>query len=203
MAELLYRVGRFSARRAWTVLITWMVVLGLSVTAYFVFGGTLSSQVTIPGTATAKVTDQLAARFPSASGGSGTIVFHTTGGSAFTAGQRTAIGALLKSTGDLGGVATTTDPFVTEQQLEKQIQQVEGGRQQLAGAREKLEQARAARTACRRRSARSSARNRPDSTRRPPSWTCRSNCSTCPRRSAWSPRTTRPPSPRSSSTRRR
>ncbi|WP_229068954.1 MMPL family transporter [Actinoplanes sp. DH11] len=134
MAELLYRVGRFSARRAWAVLITWLVVLGLSVTAYFAFGGTLSSQVTIPGTATAKVTDQLAERFPSASGGSGTIVFHTADGSAFTEQQQAAVGALLKSTGELDGVTATTDPFTTQQQLTQQAQQLQGGKQQLEAA---------------------------------------------------------------------
>jgi RND superfamily putative drug exporter len=131
MAELLYRVGRFSARRAWTVLITWLVVLGLSVTAYFVFGGALSSQVTIPGTPTAKVTDQLAERFPSASGGSGTIVFHTAGGAAFTPEQKAAVAALLTSTGELDGVAATTDPFATQEQIAKQTQQVKGAAAQL------------------------------------------------------------------------
>ena len=30
MAELLYRLGRFSARRAWTVIVGWLVVLGLA-----------------------------------------------------------------------------------------------------------------------------------------------------------------------------
>ncbi|WP_329108716.1 MMPL family transporter [Micromonospora sp. NBC_01699] len=141
MAELLFRVGRFCARRAWTVLITWMVVLGLSTTAYFVFGGALSSQVTIPGTATSQVIDQLAEKFPSASGGNGTVLFHTADGSAFTADQRTAIGALLKSVGDLDGVASATDPFITQQQLTEQTQQVQGGQQQIAAGREELERA--------------------------------------------------------------
>ncbi|MEU4693773.1 MMPL family transporter [Actinoplanes sp. NPDC023714] len=138
MAELLYRVGRFAARRAWMVLITWMVILGLSVAAYFAFGGTLSSQVTIPGTATAKVTDQLAERFPSASGGSGTIVFHTADGAKFTEEQQAAVGALLKSTGERDGVAATTDPFVTQAQLTKQAEEVAGGRAQIEAAREQL-----------------------------------------------------------------
>ncbi|MBB2946679.1 RND superfamily putative drug exporter [Actinoplanes lutulentus] len=134
MAELLYRIGRFSARRAWAVLITWLVVLGLSVTAYFTLGGALSSQVSIPGTATAKVTDQLRERFPSASGGSGTIVFHTADGAKFNDDQRTAIGALLKSTGELDGVAATTDPFTTSQQLAQQSEQLKQGEQQLEAA---------------------------------------------------------------------
>ncbi|SNY37210.1 MMPL family transporter [Paractinoplanes atraurantiacus] len=138
MAELLYRLGRFSARRAWTVLIAWVVILGLSVTAYFAFGGTLSSQVTIPGTKTDQVTQQLAQRFPSASGGSGTIVFHTTDGSAFTEEQQAVVAALLKTTGELDGVASATDPFTTQQQAAQQAAQLEQAAQQPGGQSEKL-----------------------------------------------------------------
>lgn len=141
MAELLYRIGRFCARRAWSVVITWAVVLGLSVGAYFAFGGALSSQVTIPGTKTAEVTDQLAAKFPSASGGTGTIVFHTTDGTQFTDEQKSGIAALLKSTGELDGVATATDPFVTQRQVAEQVAQLDAGRQQIAAGRQQLDQA--------------------------------------------------------------
>ncbi|WP_306215507.1 MMPL family transporter [Actinoplanes sp. RD1] len=141
MAELLYRLGRFGARRAWAVLVSWIVILGLAVGAYFAFGGTLSSQVTIPGTATAKVTDQLAQKFPSASGGSGTIVFHTANGAAFTDEQKSAIGTLLTSTGELSGVAGTTDPFVTQEQAAKRAAEVQAGAQKIAAGRTRLEQA--------------------------------------------------------------
>ncbi len=141
MAELLYRVGRFSAPRAWTVVITWAVVLGLSVGAYFAFGGTLSSQVTIPGTKTAEVTDQLAQRFPSASGGTGTVVFHTVDGSPFTDEQKAAIGALLTSTGELDGVASTNNPFGTQQQAAERAAQIKGGLDQVTAGRQQLDQA--------------------------------------------------------------
>ena len=63
MAGLLYRIGRFSARRAWAVVTAWVVVLALAVGAYLAFGGQLTSAVTIPGTATERVTEQLAAEF--------------------------------------------------------------------------------------------------------------------------------------------
>ncbi|MCY1144290.1 MMPL family transporter [Actinoplanes sp. Pm04-4] len=142
MAELLYRLGRACARRAWTVVVAWIVVLGLSVGAYLAFGGTLSSQVTIPGTATAKVTDQLAGKFPSASGGTGSLVFHTAGGSGFTAEQRTAIGRLLESTKQLDGVAGINDPFATQQQLAEQTARLQAGEKQLAAGRAQLAQAR-------------------------------------------------------------
>ncbi|HWS36582.1 MAG TPA: hypothetical protein VN408_28080, partial [Actinoplanes sp.] len=71
MAELLYRLGRFCARRAKAVLATWLVVLGLAVTGYFVARGELSPVVDIPGTETQKVSDRLGERLPVAAGGNG------------------------------------------------------------------------------------------------------------------------------------
>ncbi len=139
MAELLYRLGRLCARRAWIVLATWTVVLGLSVTGYLVAGGVLSSQVTIPGTATTEVSDRLAQRFPSASGGNGSIVFRTAGGSPFDDAQRAAIGQLLTSTAALDGVASTTDPFVIQQQIADRTAQVTDGRRQLDAGRQQLD----------------------------------------------------------------
>ncbi|WP_246613791.1 MMPL family transporter [Paractinoplanes bogorensis] len=138
MAELLYRLGRFCARRAWTVVVAWTVVLGLTVGGYFAFGGTLSSQVDIPGTATEEVSKKLADRFPAASGGNGAVVFHTTDGTAFTEAQRTGIASVLKSTAELDGVATTTDPFATAGQLAAQNAKIADGRKQLEDARAQL-----------------------------------------------------------------
>ncbi|MBL7255732.1 MMPL family transporter [Paractinoplanes lichenicola] len=138
MAELLYRLGRFCARRAWTVLTVWLVILALSVTGYFAFGGVLSSQVNIPGTATEEVSGKLAERFPSASGGNGAIVFHTADGSAFTDAQRTGITDLLVSTRDLDGVANTVDPFATAGQLAEQRAQIDDGRKKLDAGREQV-----------------------------------------------------------------
>ncbi len=139
MAELLYRLGRLCARRAWIVLATWTVVLGLSVTGYFLAGGVLSSQVNIPGTETVEVSGRLADKFPSASGGSGSIVFRTTGGTAFTDAQRTAIGELAKTTAALDGVKSTTDPFVIQQQIAARRAEVADGRQKLDAGRAELD----------------------------------------------------------------
>ena len=55
MAEFLYRLGRFCARRAGIVLASWLAVLGLAVTGYLAGRGELSPVVDIPGTETAKV----------------------------------------------------------------------------------------------------------------------------------------------------
>lgn len=143
MAELLYRLGRFSARRAWAVLISWIVILGLSVGAFLAFGGTLSSAVSIPGTPTAKVSDQLAESFPSASGGTGAMVFHTSDGDAFTDSQKEAIAALLDDTAALKGVDTTVNPFETQATIADQSTQVSDGQQQVDEGRTQLTDAQA------------------------------------------------------------
>jgi RND superfamily putative drug exporter len=143
MASLLYRLGQFSARRAWIVIVSWLVILGLAVAGYLSFAGTLGSAVTIPGTATAQVTDQLAEKFPSASGGSGALVFSTEDDSEFTDEQRAEVSELLTSTAELDGVSATVDPFATQTQIDDQAQQIADGRVQLDAGRAQLDQAQA------------------------------------------------------------
>ena len=132
MASLLYRLGRFSARRAWLVIVAWVVILGLAVGAFALFGGTLTSAVSIPGTATQKVSDELAEKFPAASGGRGTVIFTTTDDSAFTAAQKTAVGDLLTRSVTLNDVKAATNPFDTQAQIDDQAQQVIDGRKKIA-----------------------------------------------------------------------
>ncbi|WP_130179407.1 MMPL family transporter [Cryobacterium sp. SO1] len=131
MASLLYRLGRFSARRAWLIIVAWVVILGLAGGAFALFGGTLTSSVSIPGTATQAVSDELAEKFPAASGGRGTVVFTTTDDSAFTAEQKTAIGDLLTDTVGLDNVKSSTNPFDTQAQIDDQAQKIVDGRAQI------------------------------------------------------------------------
>ena len=139
MATFLYRLGRFCARRARHVVVIWVALLAVAGGAYALGHGTLSSAVSIPGTATAQVTDQLRAALPAASGGSGTVVFHTADGSAFTDAQRTAISSALAGAGSVEGVRAVTDPFQTAAQLATQQQQVDTGRAQLTAGTAQLQ----------------------------------------------------------------
>ena len=95
MAGLLYRLGRFSARRHWLVIITWVVIMAVAGVTYTLFAGTISSSITIPNTKTSQVQDQLADKFPSANGGNGTIVFETKDGKAFSSAQQSEIDDFL------------------------------------------------------------------------------------------------------------
>ncbi len=49
MAELLHRLGTFAARRAWTVIVAWIVILALAVGGFLVGFTGLSSSFDIPG----------------------------------------------------------------------------------------------------------------------------------------------------------
>ncbi|SDT28607.1 MMPL family transporter [Actinoplanes derwentensis] len=138
MAELLYRLGRFCARRAKAVLATWLVILGLAVSGYFVARGELSPVVDIPGTETQKVSDRLGERLPVAAGGNGKLVFHTVDQTPLTDTQQTSITNLLKSTANLDGVGSTTDPFAIQKQIADRNAQVTDGLKQIADGRAQI-----------------------------------------------------------------
>nr|WP_154921587.1 MMPL family transporter [Microbacterium testaceum] len=139
MAELLHRLGTFAARRAWTVIVAWAVILGAVVGGFAVGFKGLSSSFDIPGTASGDVIAELQDELPDFSGASGAVVFRTTDGEALTDAQKSDITALVDSAGDLPDVARVTDPFDAQAQLDAQRQQVVDGRQQLADARAQAE----------------------------------------------------------------
>ena len=88
MAEFLYRIGGFASRRSRTVVVAWLAILAVAGVAFTLGGGHLATGLSIPGTPTAQVTERLAAEFPAAAGGSGTIVFRTEDGRALTDAQK-------------------------------------------------------------------------------------------------------------------
>ncbi|GII98657.1 RND superfamily putative drug exporter [Sediminihabitans luteus] len=140
MAELLYRLGRGSARRAWLVVVVWILALAAAGGAYAAFGGTLSSAVTIPGTPTTDVTDMLEEEIPSTSGGTANIVFTSADDAPLTDDQQAAISTLLGDLTDVDGVSAAIDPFSTEVDREKQSQDLADGQAQLDAGRDQLTQ---------------------------------------------------------------
>lgn len=124
MAKLLQALGRFSARRAWLVIISWFLILA-SVGTWAVVGmGKLSSSMSIDGVPAQTVIDQLQKSFPEAARGSGSVVFHKADGTPFTFEQKTAIAAILDHVKTLEAVSDTVDPFelaVTKDNAEAQI----------------------------------------------------------------------------------
>lgn len=138
MAGLLCRLGRFSARRSWSVILAWGVILVLSGVSYALFAGAISSPITIPGTPTAKVSDQLEKEFPDISGGTGSLVFSTNDGRPFTGTQEREIQTLLDRIAGFSGVKATADPFTIETQLADQRQQIIDGNTQIVAGTEQL-----------------------------------------------------------------
>lgn len=139
MASLLFRLGSFAARRAWTVIISWIVILGIGVGAFLAFGGTLSNSFDIPGTASGAVTDQLAKKLPDTAGGTGTVVYRTDDGEPFTDEQKKEISHLAASAEDLDGVASVIDPFEAQQQQAEQATKLSDGQAQLDSGRAQLD----------------------------------------------------------------
>ncbi|GAA2032093.1 MMPL family transporter [Pseudokineococcus marinus] len=139
MAHLLHRLGTSAARLRWRVVVAWFAVLALGVGAFLAFGGTLVSTFSIPGTETDRVAAQLAEEVPGASGATGTVVLRTEDGQPFTAEQEAAVATALDDVAGLDGVASTVDPFATQDQIEQQRQQLADGADQLEAGRAELE----------------------------------------------------------------
>ncbi|MCC3298149.1 MMPL family transporter [Arthrobacter caoxuetaonis] len=143
MAEFLYRLGQAAARHARSVLALWIGVLAICGISFALFGGTLSTAISIPNTPTTQVTDRLQQELPEASGGSGSVVFQTEDGAEFTPEQRDAIAALVEDAKGVDGVENAVDPFATEAQREEQARQLSEGQAQLDAGRTQIEAARA------------------------------------------------------------
>ena len=140
MAEFLYRLGRWSARHAWRVVVGWLVVLLAAGGSYLAFGGTLVQSFSIPNTPTQEVNDLLVTEMGSASGMTGTVVLATTEGGALTPAQQAAISALLADVAAIDGIESVVDPFATAAARAEQEQQVAEGRAQFDAGREQLAQ---------------------------------------------------------------
>jgi len=143
MAELLFRLGAFSARRAWIVVATWTLILASTVTLMLLGNAKLSTAMSIDGIPSQVVIDELKASFPAASHGSGQVVFHSTTGSAFSETQISEIKAALASSAKLPSVSSTLDPFESQAQIDGQKAKVTAGKAQIIAARQQLDQAQA------------------------------------------------------------
>lgn len=132
MALWLYRLGRFSARRAWLVIAAWAVIMGLVGGAAVLFMGPMSNNFQIPGTETQQMADKLQQELPEASGGSGSVVFTSTDQREFTPDQKEAITAALESVTTVPSVKGVVDPFLTTAQQEAGAAELSEGAKKLA-----------------------------------------------------------------------
>jgi len=141
VAELLYRLGTFAARRAGWVIGAWVLIVALAAGSFVAFFSGLSNSFDIPGTASSEVIDELQQELPDYSGAAGMVVFHTDDDTPFTDEQKAAIGALVADQADLVDVSEVVDPFAAEQQREDQLAQLDDGRTQIDAGHAQLDTA--------------------------------------------------------------
>ena len=134
MARFLYWLGNFSARRAWLVIGSWVLILGVALGAALGLGGTLSSTVTLDGTPAQSVIDQLAKSFPAASRGSAQVVFHKTDGSPFSSAETAAINQALAAATNVSGVDAVLNPFEAQAAKDQKVAELKASRAQLDAA---------------------------------------------------------------------
>lgn len=135
MAELLYRIGQFSARRAWLVIIAWMLILLAGISAMAISGGKLASTLSISGTPSQQIIDDLKTKFPAASQGSAQIVFHEKSGNPFSSTQKQRISELLASVAKTANISSVVDPFVTAAKRAADQAKLFSGETKIAAAR--------------------------------------------------------------------
>lgn len=111
MARLLYRIGRFAARKRWAVLAIWLIALAGLGGAALAAHGTMTDSFSIPGTSAQRAMDQLSAKIPAVGGATGRIVFAAPQGHTITEPQYSqAISSMLARSADLPSVVTVVDP---------------------------------------------------------------------------------------------
>ncbi len=138
MANLLFRLGTFSAKRAWAVITAWLVILGTAVALMVGFSGKLSPTVSIDGIPAQDVIDRLQDSFPEAARGQGQIVFHSEN-SPLTPEQIELISAALDRAEQIPGVASVLNPFEIAEQIADQRADLADGERQLEDAAGEIE----------------------------------------------------------------
>ena len=107
MSLLLYRLGRTAYRRPWVFIGSWAVILAAVIGLVAMNGGRVSSNVTIDGTRSQQVLDDLRAELPATAGGQGSIVFTAPPGERLDAGARaSAVGQAAK---EIAALSTVVD----------------------------------------------------------------------------------------------
>jgi len=140
LATLLYKLGLLSARRAWQVIISWIVLLVITAGLALSLGGKLTTSISIDGVPSQEVVDQLQETFPQASRASGQIVFHKPDGK-FDQADIDAITKALDGAEKLPGISEAFNPFEVQQEIDQGSSDLVEGKQRLADSEAKIKQA--------------------------------------------------------------
>ncbi|MEP7160894.1 MAG: MMPL family transporter [Dermatophilaceae bacterium] len=107
MTTLLHRLGGLAYRRPLPIVIVWLLLLGSVIGLAVTSGGHISSSMTIDGTPSQQVIDQLHKELPAASGGQGIIVFTVPEGERLDTGARAA--SIAHSATDITALPVVVD----------------------------------------------------------------------------------------------
>jgi RND superfamily putative drug exporter len=140
LATLLYKLGLISTRRAWLVLVSWIVLLVVTAGLALSLGGKLTTSISIDGVPSQEVVDQLQETFPQASRASGQIVFHKPDGK-FDQADIDAITKALDGAEKLPGISEAFNPFEVQQEIDQGSSDLVEGKQTLADSEAKIKQA--------------------------------------------------------------
>ena len=111
MNTLLERLGAFSARRAWIVIVGWVIILGGLLLAHHAAGGEYVNNYTVAGSDSSVGKDLLSSTFPQQSGYAGQIVFHAKSGTVTA--QETAVNQSVTNVSKLPDVIKAVSPFAS------------------------------------------------------------------------------------------
>lgn len=138
MAVYLYRLGRFAARRAWAVILTWILVLGVLGGAALALQKPFTKELSIPGTEFQQVLDDLDSSLPDAAGGTAGVVFSTRDGAPFTQEQKNAVARTAEAWSGIDGVEDASNPFATQKELDDGRADLAEGRTKLADGEQEI-----------------------------------------------------------------
>jgi RND superfamily putative drug exporter len=120
MAPLLYRLGKFSAKRAFAVIAIWVLLIGTAGAGALLAGGKLGTTMTLDGIPSQDLATSLQETFPEAARASGQVVFHKADGVEFSMAEISGISNVLDSVKALIAVDDVDDPFITQATLDSQ-----------------------------------------------------------------------------------
>ena len=109
MNAFLESVGRWCARRHWTVIVAWLLILGALLGLRSAFGGHFVNDYTVTGSQSAQGLAVLKNEFPEQGGYAGQIVFHAPKGT--VAAQENAVNAAMGNVAKLPHVIHAVSPF--------------------------------------------------------------------------------------------
>ncbi|TCO50080.1 RND superfamily putative drug exporter [Kribbella antiqua] len=115
MANLLYRLGRFSYQRRRLVAAVWAALLVLLGVGALTLGGKTTNTFSIPGTESQRALDALKQELPAASGASSTVVVKAPDGKTLTdPAVKAAVGATVAKVAKVPEVIAAVDPFTSK-----------------------------------------------------------------------------------------